>query len=560
MGYERGDGRDALFARMCRKLDLAARHKLNVVWFDGFGWNPDRRAGYAEFARALARRARELGIRLAHAGYGGGYGFAYQASDIYSAPYMGRVFENRRPWPNGELYPCLGHPLYERSWTWGTCLSNDELLAAKLDELTAFVRACEPGLLYIHDLDTGDWQPAVIAWARRCDQCRRRWPNDQVTAPDGMAGAYARWFRMVADAVSAIRSDDGEYHAARDCELVFVGPIYTNVSDSPEVWAQEVAYFQLLSELIGPAQNIQFGIREQGVSGLSARPRVAELAERLDMVGNGHGVLVINFSGGDAYYNDQLISPAAALSPLFLGARTFYTVHLGSVAEPAQLIAAELGWNTAAPSAFTIPSTQEETHELMRQLRLGSLRPDAVFGTGGLLQRACALLYGPCAGPLVARALASDEWGGSPVATICRSVPRAIQRLLANKDWDGSDILEGWRARADASRQAADLVAQALDCRDLPPGAAEDLRWLHGCLQVGAQFAEALVVAHLLAARRRAEFADRLSALCAELRRQVQEDFPTDIFDPVGGEMALWLVAIDELEELADAYRSRGWV
>jgi hypothetical protein len=519
-GYECGDGRDAVFARMCRKLDLAARHKLNVIWFDGFGWDPDRRSGYAEFARELSRYARSLGIRLAHSGYGGGYGFAYQASDIYTGDYMGRAFENRRPWPDGEVYPCLGHPGYERSWTWGTCLSNAGLLAAKLDELTNFVRACEPGLLYVHDIDTGDWGATAQAWQRRCDDCQRRWPNDEVTAADGMAGAYAHWFRMVVDAVSAACSD------ARDCEVVFIGPIYTGAHEPDEVWQDECRYFEALSRLIGPAANLQFGIREQFASDREPHLRVAELSGLLDSVGNGHGVLVVSFAGGDSYYSDQLVAPSATLARHFIGAATCYVVHNGGAVEPAQLVAAEYSWHADAPGA-----------------------------AGGVIERACEHLYGPAAGAHLAELFQSGAGVESPVVMVWRTITAEVAKLREGQDEESLERDTFWYDRAEATRRALELVAHALQAGGLSPEVAGDLRWLQATLQIGEQFAAGLAMIHELQAGGPEELRTLVREHWSALERRIREDFPTDTFDPVGGDVGLWLPTLAALAEIAAAWR-----
>ncbi len=550
--YERGDGREALFARLRRKLDLAARCKLNLVWFDGFGWDPERVPGYAQEVRALARYARERGIRLAHTGYGGGYGFVYQQSELYAAPYMGRAFENRRPWPDGPLYDCIGEPHYEESWHWGTCLSNEGLQDAKLAELTRFVAACEPGLLYIHDIDAGRWQGATHAWLRRCDECRRRWPSDDATAPDGMAGAYAAWFRRVVDAVGAIASDDGDYHAARDCGLVFVGPVYAAADEADEDRQAECRYFETVSRLIGPAANVQFGVRELLLSEPSGRPRVRELAERLDAVGAGHGVFVVAFCGGDAYHSDQLVSASPTLNRYFAGARTIYSVHFGGVAEPAQVVAAQYAWNADAPGAAPVADGQAEAMAQLEASRSGTLCPPEVFGQGGLLARACELLYGPCAGPHLAQVFAATAPEDRPVAMTWHTITREAARLRAPGDIDATTRGQHWRARRRATSAALAQVEEALACGDPLAGTCEDLDWLRRCLELGRRFCVGLALSwEALQTGDGAEVA----ACWAELTAHIRSEFPRDRFDPVGGDIAAAEDTAELLREWAGQLR-----
>ena len=546
--YERGDGREALFARLRRKLDLAARCKLNLVWFDGFGWDPERVPGYAEEVRALARYARERGIRLAHSGYGGGYGFAYQQSELYAAPYMSRAFENRRPWPDGAVYDCIGEVHYEESWHWGTCLSNEGLQDAKLHELTGFVAACEPGLLYIHDIDTGRWQGAAQAWLRRCDECRRRWPSDDATAPDGMAGAYAAWFRRVVDAIGAVVSADGDYRAARDCELVFVGPVYAAADEPDEDWQAECRYFETVSRLFGPAANVQFGVRELLLSEGSRRPRVGELAERLDAVGAGHGVFVVAFCGGDAYYSDQLVSPSPTLDRYSLGARTIYSVHLGGVTEPAQLVAAQYAWNTDAPGAAPVADSQREALAQLDAARSGALCPAEVFGQPGLLERACERLYGSCAGPHLAEVFSATAPEDRPVAMVWYTITREVGRLRSPQEFAAADRAAYWRSRERATAQAGGLVGEALACDDLAPGTREDLDWLRRCLELGRRLCAGLALAWQALAESRD--GAEVGAYWVELAAHIREQFPRDRFEPLGGDIA----AAEETAELLRAW------
>ena len=52
--YERGDGAAAYAARIERKLDFTLQHKINLLIFDGFGWNPERFPGYGALVRRCA--------------------------------------------------------------------------------------------------------------------------------------------------------------------------------------------------------------------------------------------------------------------------------------------------------------------------------------------------------------------------------------------------------------------------------------------------------------------------------------------------------------------------
>lgn len=552
--YERGEGREATIALLKRKIDLAARLRLNVIWFDGFGWDPHRTPEYAQTVRGIARYARERGIRLAHAGYGGGYGFTYQGSALYSARYMGRAYENRRPWPHGAVYDCMGEPSYPESRHHGTCLSNAAMQDAKLAELAEFVRECEPGMLYIHDIDAGRLASARTGWLQRCDDCRREWPNDDATAPDGMAGAYAAWFRRIVGAIAPIRSDDGSYDAGRDCELVFVGPLYTSAADSDDDWEASCHYFETISRILGPAPNVQFGIREQLLSDREPRMRVAELAARLDAVGNGHGVFVVAFCGGDGYYSDQPVSPAATLNRYALGARTIHSVNLGGAVEPAQVIAAQFAWNADAPGAVEVAGSRREALAQLAGSRSGTLRPPEVYAPGGMLDAGCELLYGPEAGRLVARALRGDTRGRWPVVAIWPSFSREVGRLTERRGSDLEERARYWEARSHATRTAAGLVALAEVSGGLAEEQRDDLRWLRDRLRLGEAFASALVPAlspDAVVPWEAHWIAEQWQDLAHELRERAAGDF----VDPLGGDV---MAAIEIAEALAAVCRCCG--
>ena len=183
--YDWGDGPRAVAARIKRRLDLCLAYKINTVHFDGLGWDASRTPGYAALMRKLNAYARDRGILLIAGGCGGGYGPTYQVQFQKQGKYWGQAFYNRRRYPAGAVYLCQGNPLYERrpgfprglSRSMGTCLSNAALRALKLRELADYVRKTEPGALYIHDLDTGDYRATSAAWKLRCPRCRRRWPN-----------------------------------------------------------------------------------------------------------------------------------------------------------------------------------------------------------------------------------------------------------------------------------------------------------------------------------------------------------------------------------------------
>ena len=548
-GYDWGDGPQATLARLQRKLDFCFAHKINQVWFEGFGWSLERFPGYAEFMRACNRYARARGIKLSFAGYGGGYGTSYQTSELYRCGYQGQVFLNRQPWPEGAIYDCCGMGNVEASRRYGTCLSNAGLRAAKLDEMARFVAAVEPGFMYIHDIDAGTYRAARQGWLNRCPACRERWPRDEMADAGGLAGAYADWFGQVCERLQAVRS--ASYDAATELTLSFVGPLYTEMHepDQPQVWEQEVDYFRVLSRQLGPRVGVEFGVREQFLRA-DGTGRCAQLRAALDEVGHGHGIQVIAFGGGDNYSSNDLVNLSGTLAHLYAGAESVCLSNGGVHEEPVQLLNAECLWHGSVGGEVPPLPGDSDILPLWGRLCRGVHRPEAIFGQGGFLERACVHLWGASAGAEMARAYAvAGESGRHPISRVWWAVTREIRRFkgdVAAGAWTWESVSSEWRQRQTYTEQMLEHVERA---RTLRPG-EPDLVWLAVCLEVGRRFA---AVVRLSAQRRaadseplRAEVEAALDDLQAHLESGPKLQ-PTDL---LGGDPGCWQETLAHLREI----------
>ena len=549
--YDWGDGAEAYLQRLKRKLDFCFAHKINQIWFDGFGWDLGRTPEYAALMRAANRYARARGIALTFAGYGGGYGTSYQKSELYRCGCQSTVFHNRRPWPDGPEYDCIGCEVPE-SRRLGTCASNAGLQAAKIADLRRFVETVEPGFVYLHDIDTGGFAASREAWLWRCDECRARWPSDEMTDPRGQAGAYAAWFRQVAEGLRTVRTEG--YDAARDLTLAFVSPVYTTEYEpgQPELWDEEVEYFRLLSELLGPQPNVLFGVREQFYRADGSR-KIARLREALDEVGHGHGVHVIAFAGGDNYTSDDLCNLSGMLAPLYTGARSVCFSNAGVHQEPVHVLNACYLWNSQSAGAALDPGSNEALAPLLKTLRYGSWRPDDVCAEGQTLQRVCRHLWGEPVGDLMYRARLCGGDGQGPVSHVWWTVTREVSRLTgeyvpANDRLGDDELVDRWQQRTAATREALAYARQAAQLTT-----DEDVHWFASSLEVGLRFAEVLAATYAWRAAGEESAREEAVAHLRRLQQHLKRHFlflPTDL---LGGDPGCWQESADLLGKLLSA-------
>jgi len=546
--YDWGDGPQACLARMKRKLDLCFAYKINQVWFDGFGWDTQRSAGYADFMRECTGYARQRGIKLTFAGYGGGYGTAYRYSDPSRSGYFGQVLANRRPYPDGAEYLCRGIKRYVEGRRYGTCLSNDGLRQAKLEEMKRFVTAVEPGFLYIHDLDAGTYADSRHCWLMRCDECRQRWPSDELTDPQGQAGAMADWARQVCRSLHSVTTQSG-YRAERDLTLIFTAPLYTVFYEKgpPDLWQRETDYFGLLSRLLGPTAGVEFGLREQFYRPDGGK-KIAHLRAALDRVGHAHGLHVIAFGGGDHYLSDDLANVSGTMAPFYDGAESVCLSNGGVHEEPVQILNAEQLWSGSLAGHREEPPDEASAQELFRRMTAGKHRPAAIFGPGKIFDQVCRRLWGEAAGRAMFEAyMTAGETGDGPVSRVCWTVTKEVAKLRATETsqqirWE--DEHARWRRRLAATEQALVHARRAAALSD-----HEDVHWFARCLAVGAGFSKCMALSAQWRVRAEAETRDQLAKALTELESRIATGGKIIKTDPLGGDPGCWMETISDLRK-----------
>ncbi len=397
-----GQGVDG-FRRLCeRELDEALRFKINMVFFDGFGWGLKQRfGGYGDLMRGLNQYARARGIHLEFGGYGARYGIVDAGMS-----YLGEAWKNRDSYPNGPTYQCMGSEM-------GTCRANDHLNHLKAEELREFVRTVEPGALYIHHEDVGlnKFEPM---WKKRDERCRKRWPNDSITALNGAVGALAHLDSELVEAISSVKNPDG-YDAARDCVIILVSPGYGPDSMSSADWSNTLAFWTNYSSQLPLSDNVLICFGGSSISAIFPPPDGGKgwidlFDARTAQQGIHVGSLVYFVGGAEHFYTDYPLTGTPALTPLYYGATAMYYSTGNFYEKPLEVINAEYSWNRHSTGVFADPKNYEEAMHLNLAYVFAKNYPPEIFGPGGIFQRACALLYGPKAGSIMQAYYKESQW------------------------------------------------------------------------------------------------------------------------------------------------------
>ena len=569
--YDYGDGREKYLARAKRKLDFCLLYKINAVRFEGFGWAIDRTPGYNSLIKELAKYARQRGIHLFHGGYGAGYALGtYQffggTREGASPSYQGRIFFNRTSYPDGATYGCVGHPFEDQQYfgkmpanftrSLGTCRSNDTLNRLKAEELTAYVRELEPGGLYIHNEDVDNYRDTEPEWKKhRCESCRKKWPNDDLKASDGGAGALAHGFNALLDAVFSVRNEETGYDAKRDCFVGLLSPGYVtygtgeselySIKTVPEAhtdWNNLLALWTNVGkQLKVQAPEVQIGFREIWPLEETRDKWVPALQSRFDRHNLKIGTYFLVFQGADFTYNDYPFVTSPLTNVMFEGATTIENSSGSFAQEPMQLLNAAYGWNTRAHGVFVPATTHSESRENYMRGTFNLDEPEEIVGENGFLGQACRKIYGEQAGAFMYRynrlyrvqsEFATEKkrvnettphWASRriyPMHTLAYNSARASRtwrpdlaevdrRLVSMAQAAAGETMEitgavlhdklarVWSLRTAVTREASGLVQTALQSKGLRPKGKEDLEHLFARLNLGYRFADSVSALHL---------------------------------------------------------------
>lgn len=530
--YDFGDGEDAFLARIARKLDTCLLYKINLVYFDAWGDDPDRTPQYRRIMLAAGELARERGIRLIFGANTMSYTLAFHAVGRN----FGRVHRNVR---DGVTYDCIGTFIHDPGRNggkpyiagreFGTCLSNDEVTAEKIADLVRFVREVRPGALYLHNMDSCYIDRRM--WLARCGECRRRWPNDDVYARDGMAGAFAEYLDRIN---GALKAED------KDLLIFNVSPGYAEYKADDEKIEASVRFWSAVQSFSRVKEGVLPLFRELYTNKTDGRRRFERYAESLP---DGFGV--VSFAGGDGFYSDAPVVLSAALSRYFLGADAVLTCSGTAFAEPLALINAEYMWNSEGGAFYRMPDLPldyDGFYKTFCAIRRGEPRPEEIFGKGGMLEVICRKLYGENGGRMYRYFSLCGENGEHPAPTPCScELMTNGNRVLLPYRWDNETETDGLIA---ASGEILRLDRKAREILS-PCGDDPDLAALDGLIALNIPLVE-LIHRYLLLYRDLERYlaeggdggalAERIRGLCVFARENADTDrVPVDA---LGGALA----------------------
>ena len=496
--YDYGDGVEAIKKRMVRKLDTLLAYKINSVYADGYGFDTERFEGYADIMRTLSDEARRRGIKIGVGGYSMSYGMVGHLNS-----YQGKHFFNRKSYPDGEIYECIGthDPRITgdlvKARDRGTCLSNEELFKLKMDEIKAFLKKTHVTSISLHNMDADEIHEGL--WLARCPECRKRWPSDSLFTKDGCAGAFAEFIDKIMDEVRSVK--DGDYDAERDLSVSMSGPgyLYYNTT-ADDVFDKGIEFWGSVADHLENPKGFSVGFREQFFYHCKAIPRVTKVKERIKNALCGVG----NFQGCDGFYDDKLFTSTGALNYILKGYNAMTTYNGNSFQEPLAIFDAEYMWNSESSAFYNIPErpkNYEEYLELYKNVLKGKVKPEEIYGEGGFIDVICEKLYGKEVGKYLSRVYKASGKNGEPPILAAASVDiyTNYSKVTYPMRWDDEiteekerEFLERFTECAKASGEAYRALDAATSLEISDGGMREDLEFLKDCAYMGKNLTELL--------------------------------------------------------------------
>lgn len=548
--YDWGQGREKTLLCYKNKIDFCMYNKINAVFFDGFSWNTDKYPEYAADMRMLNHYARLRGVKLIFGGHGigvGGCGKDAMLSEAHDSPRGLGGDYNRESYPNGEKYPCSGNnPANLETRFNGTCRSNEELNKIKKQNLIDYVRAIEPGALYIHHEDQNLFyeEGQKVFWDLRCPECRKKWPDDRLEKLGGGASALAHGYDVFCEALKEVNNPGMNYEAIRDCTLLFCSPAYGSVDESNRIWNKTVELWTNISREMKYHENVFFGFREQFRRKDNGKLRIKEIAKSLKEKGKGHGIFLFAVGGADLYCNDALYSATPVLNKAFEGADAIFNFSGIVFQEPQELLNVEFCWNLNSKVCSEMIPSRDESLTLYRNFAYKRYIPAAL---PGFLENCCAYLYGTEASVFLKKFyLLGTENQEYPLCIMYYQfyLLKFFQRVKGEIPKKASDKPEKWKNIFIQTRRGIKLLEKAIEKTSSASEILENLEMLYKCLNVGEKFAQA--VYQMLAEGKRQE----INLILCKLEKYIADNFQLNFTSPGNSDIELWPLYIRKLREM----------
>ena len=525
MAYDWGTGPADTFRRYREKIDFAMRHKINFVFFEGFSFELDKYPGYADDLRSLNRYAADRNVTLEYGIHGIGIGGRNpEFHDVVHCGFVKGLGDlNRRSYPDGEPYQCMGKDENHPTRYNGSCRSNEALNRLKQQQLIRFVSLVQPRALYIHHEDVG-FTTLASDWLWRCDECRKRWPDDEALSERGTLGAVVHGMNVLCEAIATVKDPVSGYDAARDCMVIFVPPGYGGGESSEEEWRKVSAMYDMISRMLAPGKNIWLCCREMYEGPGNCFLCIDKIAEIVRKYGD-HKLFLFSINGADSFTNGGIFTPGAAYNGYFRAAECIFNFAGTIFQETQEAYNAECCWNlpplpekfVSTPGPFKRPLVFYDT-------------PPEFFRRGGFVRRFADAFYGRAAGKWMVKILELQHGSGRSSL-----YPLLLTNYMLRKNpygvFDRTDSLSGidckamyrdWRIVATLTCRALGY-AQAMVREELPAARREELERMVDSFGFGLRIAE--LHAGIFSARR-----DRaaLRWQLAECRRFVKHRFGSD--------------------------------
>lgn len=549
-----GDGIDAFISRWKHEIDFALQYRFNAFYAWGFSWNPEAFPGFGRCFRELNAYARARGVRLTFGGLGiGTHKAGYEriladADDLsvglgYSVP---------------QTWPCSRVDHHQKEGVYcGTCRSDAEIRAQKIKDLAAFVKAVEPGLLYIHHEDLNLIEETQQEfWDCRCDQCRKKWPDNRMEALNGGAGAIADTMNAYSEALDSVPESASGYLASRDCIIMVASPGYGDYSETDAQWRRITELWKNVVRQLVHQEQFLFSIREQ-YRGEDGRLRIPDFADELRSLGFKCGIKASMVGGADLYYNNAPFTAAPELFGVCSGARGVFCFTGILFQRPLMVFTSECLWNlTPDPEGCVrpVPPTREECLELLATFAfIGRASiPERYADPAGWLAQACQMLYGKKAGEkMFAYQLLRSPGGRYPLSILYYEthMRRKLFRIMDNPATNHAQEKVYWSETREVTRQGRELVVSALKVigQELTPFLVQELEHQKKCLEIGEAFA----------ATTEAFFADDRKEYLVRLEKyeSLAKQFPQNFIAPNEGDAELYLGYAGEFKKRLDTMK-----